>query len=112
MTEFLVVKGINKFFNLSSKIFFSGLKKFELCFKEIGFGVFNYHDQVIHPPGSLKTKAGGNFSVYSPFKRKWFEELTEEQLTLFDIPSPKNKVNIESSDVENISKKFATRVNV
>lgn len=79
-------------------------------FKEIGFGVFNYHDQVIHPPGSLKTKAGGNFSVYSPFKRKWFEELTEEQLTLFDIPSPKNKVNIESSDVENISKKFASKI--
>ena len=41
-------------------------------FKRKGIGVFSYHDQVIHIPGSLKTKAGGNFSVYSPFKKKWF----------------------------------------
>ena len=36
-------------------------------FKEKDIGVFTFHDQVIHPPGTLKTKAGGNFSVYSPF---------------------------------------------
>lgn len=79
-------------------------------FKENNIGVFAYHDQVVHEPGSLKTQTGNNFSVYSPFKRKWFEELTEEQLALFDIPSPKNKVNIESSDVEKISKKFASKI--
>ena len=33
-------------------------------FKENGVGVFNYHDQVIHQPGSLKTTTGNNFSVY------------------------------------------------
>ena len=55
-------------------------------FKENGIGVFHYHDQVIHEPGTLKTKTGNNFSVYSPFKRKWFEELRDEQLQILDVP--------------------------
>jgi deoxyribodipyrimidine photo-lyase len=38
-------------------------------------GVFSFHDQVIHNPGTLKTKAGGDFSVYSTFKSLWFAEL-------------------------------------
>ena len=59
-------------------------------FKDSGIGVFTYHDQVIHEPGSLKTTTGNNFSVYSPFKRKWFEELTDDQLVLFDIPTARN----------------------
>ena len=67
-------------------------------FKENGIGVFNYHDQVIHQPGSLKTTTGNNFSVYSPFKKKWFAELDDKQLELLPIPEPKMNY-IKSSDL-------------
>ena len=68
-------------------------------YKENGIGVFNYHDQVIHQPGSLKTTTGNNFSVYSPFKKKWFAELDNAQLELLPIPNAKNEMNITSSDL-------------
>ena len=68
-------------------------------YKENGIGVFNYHDQVIHQPGSLKTTTGNNFSVYSPFKKKWFAELDNEQLELLPISNAKNETNIKSSDL-------------
>ena len=68
-------------------------------FKENGVGVFNYHDQVIHQPGSLKTTTGNNFSVYSPFKKKWFAELDDSQLELLPIPEPKTEISIKSSDL-------------
>ena len=65
--------------------------------RENGFGVFQYHDQVLHEPGTLKTKAGGNFSVYSPFKRKWFEELKEDQLKILDSPKEKKITSLPKS---------------
>ena len=68
-------------------------------FRENGVGVFNYHDQVIHQPGSLKTTTGNNFSVYSPFKKKWFAELDDKQLELLPIPEPKTEISIKSSDL-------------
>ena len=67
--------------------------------KENGIGVHTFHDQVIHEPGSLKTGAGNNFSVYSPFKRKWFELLKDEMLDLFPIPKQTNKTDEKSSDL-------------
>ena len=68
-------------------------------FRKNGVGVFNYHDQVIHQPGSLKTTTGNNFSVYSPFKKKWFAELDDKQLELLSVPEPKTEISIESSDL-------------
>ncbi len=68
-------------------------------FKENGIGVFHYHDQVIHEPGTLKTKTGNNFSVYSPFKRKWFEELRDEQLQILDVPLKKKEMTCEQTDL-------------
>ena len=76
-------------------------------FKEHGIGVFPSHDQVIHEPGSLKTKAGTNFSVYSPFKRKWFEELEEDQLELLGVPEKKANLNIQSTDLTNYLQEYS-----
>ena len=76
-------------------------------FKEHGIGVFPSHDQVIHEPGSLKTKAGTNFSVYSPFKRKWFEELEEHQLELLGVPEKKANLNIQSTDLSNYLQEYS-----
>ena len=68
-------------------------------FRKNGVGVFNYHDQVIHQPGSLKTTTGNNFSVYSPFKKKWFAELDDKQLELLSVPEPMTEISIKSSDL-------------
>ena len=75
-------------------------------FKENGIGVFHYHDQVIHEPGTLKTKTGNNFSVYSPFKRKWFEELRDEQLQILDVPLKKKEMSIEQTDLSMYLEEF------
>ena len=74
--------------------------------KENGIGVHTFHDQVIHEPGSLKTGAGTNFSVYSPFKRKWFELLKDEMLDLLPIPKQKNKTDEENSNLSALLDKY------
>ena len=76
-------------------------------FKENGIGVFHYHDQVIHEPGTLKTKTGNNFSVYSPFKRKWFEELRDEQLQILDVPCKKKEMTCEQTDLSPFLDEFS-----
>jgi deoxyribodipyrimidine photo-lyase len=76
-------------------------------FKEAGIGVFTYHDQVIHEPGSLKTTTGNNFSVYSPFKRKWFAELTESQLVILDEPEKQVSMCVEQTDLSKYLVEFA-----
>ena len=76
-------------------------------FKESGIGVFHYHDQVVHEPGSLKTKTGNNFSVYSPFKRKWFEELRDEQLQILDVPLKKKEMTCEQTDLSKYLEEFS-----
>ena len=62
--------------------------------------VFNFHDQTIHPPGTLKTQAGENFKVYSPFKRSWFKNLNPGQLGVLPIPKKQHITNINSSSLE------------
>ena len=47
----------------------------------------------------LRHTTGNNFSVYSPFKKKWFAELDDKQLELLSIPDPKTEISIKSSDL-------------
>ena len=74
-------------------------------------GVFSYHDQVIHKPGTLKTKAGGDFSVYSPFKRCWFAELDYSMLEEIPIPSPVRKTNLSHTNEYDIYNYQDSRIN-
>ena len=76
-------------------------------FKENNIGVFAYHDQVVHEPGSLKTQTGNNFSVYSPFKRKWFAELQDKQLDILEIPLKKEAMAISGTDLSEILDEFS-----
>ncbi len=75
--------------------------------KKKGIGVFSFHDQVIHTPGSLKTKAGTNFSVYSPFKKKWFLELKDSDLELFPEPEKIKNSRLVNSDLDRYLKEFS-----
>ena len=74
-------------------------------------GVFSFHDQVIHKPGTLKTKAGGDFSVYSPFKRCWFAELDYAMLEEIPIPSPVSQINISHQNEFDIHSYDKSKIN-
>lgn len=52
--------------------------------------LFNaYHDRCLVPPGSLQTKAGGYYKVFTPFARAWHQCV---QATHFQIhPKPKKR---------------------
>ena len=78
--------------------------------KENGIGVHTFHDQVIHQPGTLKTGAGNNFSVYSPFKRKWYELLEDDMLVLYPIPEAKKRSDKKSSDLSSLVKKYYSSI--
>ena len=98
----------NLYFNIEYPI--NELKRDEEIskfFKSKGIGVFSYHDQVIHIPGSLKTKAGGNFSVYSPFKKKWFSELEDSDLELIAEPKDVKESSIENTNLEKFLNEFS-----
>ena len=42
-------------------------------FVKAGLTVRSFHDQVVVPPGELSTKQGKPYTVYSPYKRRWYE---------------------------------------
>ena len=50
---------------------------------------------------------GNNFSVYSPFKRKWFAELQDEQLDILEIPQKKEKMAIAGTDLSEFLDEFS-----
>jgi deoxyribodipyrimidine photo-lyase len=63
---------------------------------------FRSDDQVVMPPGSLRSQAGNVYTVYSPFKKAWFEmvrNLKEKYLTLMDA-SYQNPVQLLTPPVE------------
>ena len=82
-------------------------KEISEYFKNKGIGVFSYHDQVIHPPGSLKTLAGGNFSVYSPFKKKWLLELKDSDLELLPEPKKMDQSPFTTSNLQHYLEEFS-----
>lgn len=42
------------------------------AFAKAGHSVRTFHDQTVVPPGELLTKEDKPYTVYSPFKRKWY----------------------------------------
>jgi len=86
-------------------------EKVRKVFESSKKGVFSFHDQVIHKPGTLKTKAGGDFSVYSPFKRCWFAELDYSMLEEIPIPSPVRPSNITHENEFDIYSYDKSRIN-
>jgi deoxyribodipyrimidine photo-lyase len=101
----------NIFFNLEYPI--NELIRDREVYKSIqenGIGVHTFHDQVIHEPGTLKTGAGNNFSVYSPFKRKWFELLEDNMLKLYPVPEPRNDLKQNTSDLSDLLKKYHSSI--
>jgi deoxyribodipyrimidine photo-lyase len=43
------------------------------AFAKAGLSVRSFHDQCVIPPGELRTQEDKPYTVYSPFKRTWYE---------------------------------------
>lgn len=46
--------------------------KVAAAFAKAGLSVRTFHDQTVVPPGELRTQEDKPYTVYSPFKRKWY----------------------------------------
>lgn len=57
-------------------------------FKGQGLGAFAYHDQVLCPPGELRSGAGGFYTVFTPFKKASYARMLERG-TPEMVPAPK-----------------------
>ena len=61
------------------------------AFKKAHYEIFSFHDQVILPPGAVKTQTGKYYSVFTPFKRAWIKAF--KQLHIKALPAPKVQKN-------------------
>lgn len=68
----------------------------EKRFLHAGIGVQRFTDQVMLPPGSLRTGKGEFYSVFTPFYRSWLQRLPEMALHPLPAPPPQQTGTIQS----------------
>lgn len=61
--------------------------------------VFTFDDTVILPPGSITTKQGDYFKVFTAFKNTWYQYFENEKPILLKHPKKQNSLNIKSSEI-------------
>ncbi|SFC29816.1 deoxyribodipyrimidine photo-lyase [Marinospirillum celere] len=59
----------------------------------------SFEDQVIFPPGQLRTGKGDYYTVFTPFYRKWLGQLNPQQLTTLPCPAPQPQTHLTSDPV-------------
>ncbi|KAJ3125953.1 hypothetical protein HK098_008033 [Nowakowskiella sp. JEL0407] len=60
--------------------------------EKLGVTVKEHHDQCVVKPDMLSTKQGKPYSVYTPFKKSWFEYVKLYAKTLQEFPPPEANV--------------------
>lgn len=60
-----------------------------------------YDDQVILPPGTVQTKQGKTFSIFTPYKQAYLQLLLKNQNIVphYSLPKPQHTLEIRSSRV-------------
>jgi deoxyribodipyrimidine photo-lyase len=66
-----------------------------------GIYCYGYDDQLIQAPGTVITKAGNYFSVFTPYKRAWQRKLLSDvaMIKLKRLPKKNKALKIESSKI-------------
>jgi deoxyribodipyrimidine photo-lyase len=67
----------------------------ETLFKKNNLEVFSYHDQVIIPPGIIKTGQGKDYSVFTPYKRAWIKTFLEREIKILPAPKRQQKLTLK-----------------
>ncbi|MEM1329730.1 MAG: deoxyribodipyrimidine photo-lyase [Planctomycetota bacterium] len=74
-----------------------------VAFERAGLSVHPYHDQVVLPPGSVRTNEDRPYTVYTPFRKKWaavFAELNSDgQPLVLPAPAVQEDIAIESDPI-------------
>jgi len=84
-------------------------------FERAGCSVQACDDQVVLEPGSVRTNDDRPYTVYSPFKRKWYEVFTDRQAEpgVAEWPMPKKQpagIGIESDQIPSVVDGFSSTV--
>ena len=62
--------------------------------------VNEYHDDVIHTPGSVRTQTGNIYHVFTPFARQWRKQFSVEQLVTLAVPPKQPALNIATDTLD------------
>lgn len=63
-------------------------------FEEDGRAVHRFTDQCAFEPGELRTGKGGYYTVYSPFKRSWYQAYKDDTGRLNPLPMPRKRTEM------------------
>lgn len=69
------------------------------AFEKAGRAVRSFTDRVILEPGDVRTQAGQFYSVYTPFKRRWQQVVTERGCEVLPPPRKQAETGIKPSEV-------------
>lgn len=67
-------------------------------FAKAGLSVRSFHDQTCVPPGELRTQEDKPYTVYSPFKRKWYQHFKDGHVPKAQGLAKKQPEMVSSSD--------------
>jgi len=67
--------------------------------EQAGINVYRYLDQLLFKPGSVLTKAGSYFQVFSQFRRVCYSRLHEAMPRLVHTPEAQHRLSIHSDPV-------------
>jgi deoxyribodipyrimidine photo-lyase len=73
--------------------------------------IYSYDDQVILPPGSVKTLQGNYFSVFTPYKRAWYKIFSEQTIKQFPSPKVQTSLGIQIATQPISLPDFQSRIN-
>ncbi|OAB61693.1 hypothetical protein AY599_07930 [Leptolyngbya valderiana BDU 20041] len=68
------------------------------AFAKAGLSVRSFHDQTCVPPGELRTQEDKPYTVYSPFKRKWYQHFKDGHVSKAQGLAKKQPEMVSSSD--------------
>ncbi len=71
----------------------------EQFFESKNIACHSYDDQVILPPGSVKTKQGGFFKIFTPYCRAWRQIFLSRSPKLLSAPKKQQPQKLKSSKV-------------
>jgi len=62
-----------------------------------GIAVEGFDDRVAVPPGEVLTDAGTPYTVFTPFRRRWYAALAKRGFALLPPPAPQRPLEVPSS---------------
>jgi len=69
------------------------------AFEESGRTVRTFHGGVLQPPGSVLTNNGDPYTVYTPFKKRWFEQASATTLEVLPAPRRQPRPDVDDSEL-------------